>query len=120
VPFFIKRGHGRFCSPACLHKWFESKQRGERNSNWRGGYDYEYGTSWYVSRKETKERDGYRCQVCGFHGYDISRSLDVHHIVPFHHFTTASQANQLSNLVTLCKECHPKVERGTITIPPAG
>ena len=34
----------------------------------------------------------------------------VHHKTPFRLFDSTEQANQLSNLITLCNSCHRKVE----------
>ncbi|HEX7973878.1 MAG TPA: Zn-binding domain-containing protein, partial [Anaerolineales bacterium] len=68
----------------------------------------EYGPGWAALRDRARERDGYRCQVCG--GLEQGRAHDVHHKIPFRTFASAEQANQLSNLVTLCPSCHRKVE----------
>ena len=53
-------------------------------------------------------RDGYRCQVCG--SPELGHAHDVHHKIPFRSFATRQEANQLSNLVTLCPTCHRHVE----------
>jgi predicted HNH restriction endonuclease len=39
--------------------------------------------------------------------------LDVHHVKPFRDFGVANylEANQLDNLVTLCKPCHMAIEK---------
>jgi DEAD/DEAH box helicase domain-containing protein len=34
----------------------------------------------------------------------------VHHKIPFRTYASPGEANQLSNLVTLCSECHRRVE----------
>jgi DEAD/DEAH box helicase domain-containing protein len=39
------------------------------------------------------------------------RQHDVHHKIPFRAFTSATEANQLENLTTLCPSCHHKVEQ---------
>jgi len=74
-----------------------------------------YGPNWAVQRQRARERDGYRCRLCGRPGQE--REHDVHHVRPFRTFdyqpgenATYIQANALSNLITLCPECHPKVE----------
>ena len=104
------RGDGRFCSIRCRADAFGISQRGEGNTNWRGGYDYEYGADWYVARRLALERDVV-CQVCG----EVSK-LHVHHITPYVRFTDTHIANDLANLITLCTKCHPKVERGYIPL----
>lgn len=71
----------------------------------------DYGASWPAARRAALERDGHRCQVCG-----TSRAsgtiLHVHHKAPFRTFGSATQANDLSNLVTLCPSCHHRAEQG--------
>lgn len=67
-----------------------------------------YGADWNNIRKKVRERDGYRCQSCGV--LESGREHDVHHKIPFRAFRSAEEANQLSNLVTLCSTCHRRVE----------
>ena len=59
-------------------------------------------------RDQVRARDGYRCQVCGLP--ESGKSHDVHHKIPFRLFASPEQANQLSNLVTLCPVCHRQAE----------
>lgn len=68
----------------------------------------QYGPNWRTQRDRARARDDYRCQVCGKH--EQSQAHDVHHRQPFRTFTSYEQANQLGNLVTLCKDCHRRVE----------
>jgi DEAD/DEAH box helicase domain-containing protein len=68
----------------------------------------DYGPDWSRLRDQVRARDGYRCQVCG--APELGRSHDVHHKVPFRSFDSLQQANQLSNLITLCPACHHQVE----------
>jgi DEAD/DEAH box helicase domain-containing protein len=63
---------------------------------------------WPHLRKLVLQRDGYQCQSCGSPERD--QPLHVHHKIPFRSFTSSEQANQLSNLVTLCPNCHHKAE----------
>ena len=51
-----------------------------------------------MSREEHKDKYG--------------REPDVHHIEPIESFDTFEQANDESNLVMLCRDCHAKVECG--------
>jgi DEAD/DEAH box helicase domain-containing protein len=69
----------------------------------------DYGSNWRVQRDRARERDGYRCQVCGV--LEEGRAHHVHHKVPFRSCASYRQANQLSNLVTLCPRCHLRVEQ---------
>lgn len=68
----------------------------------------DYGPNWPTQRDRARQRDGYRCQHCGTP--ERGRAHHVHHKVPFRAFPGAQQANQLSNLVTLCPVCHRRAE----------
>lgn len=68
----------------------------------------EYGPNWRDQRDRIRERDSFRCQVCGITEQD--RAHEVHHIVPYRTLNSYEQANQLSNLITLCSDCHRRVE----------
>jgi 5-methylcytosine-specific restriction endonuclease McrA len=80
------------------------KRTGPKNPFWRGGYEPYYGPNWFEQREKALKRDNYTCQKCG------ARGDDVHHIIPFRKFGLANylKANELSNLITLCKSCHGK------------
>ncbi|MGB9640252.1 MAG: DEAD/DEAH box helicase [Anaerolineales bacterium] len=67
-----------------------------------------YGVGWARQKALARARDHYRCQICGVEETD--RSHDVHHKIPFRHFNSAEEANRLDNLITLCRNCHQKVE----------
>jgi DEAD/DEAH box helicase domain-containing protein len=67
-----------------------------------------YGPSWPLQRQRARQRDGYRCQVCGLS--EQGRAHDVHHKTPFRAFPSYEQANQLENLITLCPACHRRAE----------
>lgn len=69
----------------------------------------EYGPEWSTIRKQVRERDGYRCQVCG--SIESKSEHHVHHKIPFRAFLESKKANQLDNLVTLCRDCHQRVEQ---------
>ncbi len=68
----------------------------------------DYGPNWLPQRDRARARDGHRCQACG--ALEDGRSHHVHHKIPFRTFTSYRQANQLSNLATLCPRCHHRVE----------
>ncbi len=70
------------------------------------------GPNWSQMRKRARERDGYRCQHCGAPERE-GQEHDVHHLRPFREFgyrpgenDNYLAANQLNNLVTLCRACH--------------
>jgi DEAD/DEAH box helicase domain-containing protein len=69
----------------------------------------DYGPGWIRLREAVRLRDGYRCQVCGA-AESGNRQHEVHHKTPFRQFLAATEANRLSNLVTLCQSCHHKAE----------
>ncbi len=78
----------------------------------------DYGPNWPEQRAKARQRDGYRCTLCGA-AEQPGRRHDVHHIRPFRSFgyipgvnENYRQANRLENLRTLCRACHRKVERG--------
>lgn len=50
-------------------------------------------------KREIRERDRYRCRMCGEPGKTV------------HHIDYDSGNNEQSNLVTLCRLCHPKTNR---------
>lgn len=66
----------------------------------------DYPADWNERRKDVYRRDDFKCQNCGrgggSHG-DVE--LHAHHIVP----KQSGGTHQLSNLKTLCNECHKAV-----------
>ncbi len=76
----------------------------------------DYGPNWQRQRKAARERDGFKCSVCGRPELP-EREHDVHHKKPFRTFgyrrdenENYLQANQLDNLMTVCPECHVRIE----------
>ena len=74
----------------------------------------DYGPNWFQQRNLARERDGFKCQVCGL--LESSQQHDVHHISPFRLCRDADGivsyqlANRLENLITLCRNCHRRAE----------
>jgi 5-methylcytosine-specific restriction endonuclease McrA len=83
---------------------------GDRNWRWNGGYKDYYGPNWESQRKAALMRDKNKCVLCD--GAD--RQLNVHHQIPFVKCPSYVEANDLSNLVTLCQQCHRPLERGNM------
>lgn len=83
---------------------------GENHHSWNGGRIpiEEYGTEWRKIRKAVKERDGFRCQLCG-----STKFLNTHHIEPFR----KTRSHDMDKLITLCASCHNKVHSGKIECP---
>ena len=68
----------------------------------------DYGPEWPAIRAEIIARDGEQCTIC--HTPLSASRLHVHHIVPFRTFPDKRKANDPENLVTLCPDCHRRVE----------
>jgi len=75
-----------------------------------------YGPKWNEQRRRVRERDHYRCRNCGL-AETPGREHDVHHLLPFRTFDYRPgqnenylAANALANLITLCPDCHHRLE----------
>ena len=80
----------------------------------RAGLKYFYNSKiWQQARAAALKRDHYSCQICG------QRAEEVHHIVELDetNVKNPSIATGLSNLQSLCHECHTRLttkeHRGT-------
>jgi len=75
---------------------------------------YCYGTHWNEQRRKARKRDDYTCQGCGITEAEQQENygcqLEVHHIKPARYFDDYETANALSNLVSLCTDCHQRYE----------
>lgn len=76
----------------------------------------DYGPNWQTQRAAVRARDRYRCNICGA-AEPPGREHDVHHKIPFRTFGYVPgindaylQANQLDNLMLLCRACHRRLE----------
>jgi DEAD/DEAH box helicase domain-containing protein len=74
------------------------------------------GPNWQEQRDAARARDEYRCRHCGAPERS-DRQHDIHHLTPFRDFGYVPgeneryrAANQLDNLVTLCRVCHRRAE----------
>jgi len=88
-----------------MGKWQSEHIKGEKSPTWRGGYLPYYGADWKANRRATIIRDGHACQSCG-----SVDDLEVHHIKPVRLFVSPNDANDLVNLVALCRLCHIKAD----------
>jgi hypothetical protein len=79
------------------------KISGKNHHNWKGGISFQpYSLDWTKTlRKSIRERDGYKCRLCGS-SEDDTKSLNVHHID-----YNKNNCNP-TNLITLCHSCHTK------------
>lgn len=66
-------------------------------SNDAGNSERLRGHDWFEIRDRILDRDGRTCRNCG-----STANLVVHHIVPIE----ADGSNRLTNLATLCRDCH--------------
>lgn len=51
----------------------------------------------YFNKKAAKERDEFKCRICG-----STLDINAHHMLP----KEFKGSNDVSNLITLCRECH--------------
>lgn len=94
-----------FCRRECFRAWMRNNS--PQGFLWPEKKAFR-GKHWPIIRQAVKKRDDHRCHNCGQQG----GWLEVHHIKAFHSFQSATKANSLSNLVTLCRQCHFQVEFG--------
>lgn len=99
-----------FCSRECMGKYQTKYYSGENSKHWIGDYNKYYGPNWRHQRNLARERDGFKCMRCG--AKENEKQHDVHHIKAFALFGVEryKEANELSNLITLCNSCHTSVE----------
>ena len=71
-----------------------SRGKGPINHHWNGG-------NWRYWKNQALKRDNYTCQLCSFSEREI---MEVDHIKPRAEFPELRF--ELSNLVTLCPNCH--------------
>lgn len=114
-----------FCCAKHRAEWCKINLVGENSGTWKGGAVRYYGPNWRAQMRAARKRDGYTCQVCGMSQKKNGRSLDVHHITPFRAFNYIPgenenylQANDLINLISLCRNCHMKAESGHVALQP--
>jgi len=70
-----------------------------------------------AARQEALARDGFRCQVCGKDGRDITErgSLHVHHVESLG-MGGSTERDTADNMITLCVDCHKKVHDYALSI----
>lgn len=108
--WYAEKGiHFRICSRDCRTKWETEQPDKAFFLCLKGRPDYR-GGNWYLQAKRARERDGYRCRVCGITEEEQQRQLDVHHLVPYRAFKAVAEANGLSNLISVCRSCHRRLE----------
>lgn len=101
---FYTGAGSQYCSRKCQNVDFRKRYALEKNPAWLGGLSYApYPITFNSSLKEAiKNRDGFKCQVCGVPQTECVHPLCVHHI-------DYNKDNcSVGNLITLCKICHIK------------
>jgi len=90
----------KLCSNKCFHQWY----RGENCYQWDGGKKFELYSSEFNNKlkEHIRQRDNYKCQLCGVPQVEYLRKLDVHHI------NYDKKNNKFDNLISLCKSCHSR------------
>ncbi|MER3400212.1 MAG: ATP-dependent helicase [Thermoflexus sp.] len=71
----------------------------------------DYGPDWEALRRAVRARDGHRCRICGA-PEPPGQAHDVHHLRPLRTFRDRREAHALENLITVCRPCHRRLERG--------
>jgi len=92
----------RFCSSECNSGWRSHRYSGENNPSYCGGKQ-PYPSNWNRRlKKQIRERDGFKCVLCGKAEIDEGINLAVHHV--------DYDKNNLDpeNLIALCHACHIK------------
>jgi 5-methylcytosine-specific restriction endonuclease McrA len=80
--------------------------RGARSAMFRGDKDPNRGADWNRIAERVRERDGYTCRWCGKTQADNRQKLSIDHVIPWRLFDNKAAANDLSNLIALCRSCH--------------
>lgn len=77
------------------------------SSSWHSSPN-NYGPDWKHIRQIVLARDEYICAMC-HHAFPDS-VLHVHHKTPLRSYSSLDEANNLSNLISLCPRCHQRAE----------
>lgn len=96
------RVHTGLCKPSCTNAPRNSQADKFRNTQ-----------AWKRTARLILERDKHCCRVCLERGFLVNRGLSVHHITPLSE--DYEQRFDEQNLITLCRFCHERAERGAIS-----
>lgn len=117
APSLQKKHDNNFCSVECMGSFYSETGMfsGENSATYIGSFDRHkkyYGPDWHPQRRAARKRDKYICQRCGVSELKYGQELSVHHLIPFIKFDDYLEANELSNLISLCEPCHRKEHSG--------
>jgi len=102
-----KAHKGKITSEKTRRKQSEAN-RGEKSYLWQGGKSFEpYGVEFNNQlREQIRNRDGYRCQECFRHQDELFTKTGRRYKLIVHHIDYNKRNNNLSNLISLCRNCH--------------
>lgn len=95
--FNVYSNANHYCSQRCNHNAYATRNR------------FRYGKTWYSWTKIIKERDDYKCLLCG-----SVDDLEVHHFTKLTSFEHPDDAHYDNNLGTFCHNCHKIIESTNI------
>lgn len=95
-----------------------AERQSSRTANNKKIYDFHRSQVWKEKSLETKQRDGYCCQICIRGMYDPLRKyetedLSVHHIIPLVEDWDKRLDGEI--LLTVCRKHHEMAEKGEIS-----
>jgi len=106
----------QYCSRSCFADGHDFPS-GEEHPAWNENRRYmQNGELWERTRRQCRERDGYRCRICNDPEPE-DRQHDVHHLIPVRYFEDSADAHWPGNVVTLCRSCHMQWENRTPFLP---
>lgn len=105
IPSVYAKNTYCYCNAECMAKHYALIYTGENSPTWTGGKRH-YSGGWFNARKEARKRDNYTCARCGVRESEYGQELSVHHIKKYRDFENKNEANELSNLISLCEPCH--------------
>lgn len=98
------------CSNECKNVWQSRNFSRDNHPRWKGGPIKYRGYDFLAIKEKVLKRDQHRCQVCRATVADLGQEPDVHHIKPYREFEDSEKANDMNNLISLCRSCHNKWE----------
>lgn len=111
-PHRLEKTENCFCSSECENKWRSENIVGENHWQWKENSEsINYGKRWFKYRREIRELDDNKCQICGVTKEEYGMNLDVHHVIPVKKFENVDDAHKKCNMVLLCRSCHRNVEK---------
>lgn len=102
VEFTTNNKDKRYCSENCRANSIKE----ETVKSWLNGKNHSSGVNNKLPesiRTYLYERAGYRCEICGFSGYNIKTGKTI---LQIHHIDGNSENTRSENLQVLCPNCH--------------